>query len=204
MRPHWAMHELDLDYQTRMVAPRSGELQSAEFRALNSREKVPVLRDGDLVLCESAAIVNYLADRYGADSGLIPRVGSIERALYDQWCFFIMMELDAHTLYVIRKHGDLAALYGEAPAAIAAAKEGFSKQVLGVQREIQSRGPWLLGETFTGADILLETCLWWAGHVGIEIGPTLDEYLAHAQSRPAYRAASSLNYSIHPDGSPRS
>ena len=73
-----------LDYQTRMVAPRSGELQTPEFRALNSREKIPVLRDGDLVLCESAAIVNYLDDRYGPDTRLIPRVGSIERSLYDQ------------------------------------------------------------------------------------------------------------------------
>ena len=80
----------------------------------------------------------------------------------------------------------------------------FSKQVLGVESEIESRGPWLLGDTFTGADILLETCLRWAGHVGIEIGPTLDDYLCRAQSRPAYQAASSLNYSINPDGSPRS
>jgi glutathione S-transferase len=203
MRPHWAMHELGLDYRTRMVAPRSGELQTPEFRTLNPREKVPLLQDGDLVLCESAAIVNYLADRYGPDSGLIPTVGSSERALYDQWCFLIMMELDAHTLYVIRKHGDLAAVYGEAPAAIAAAKEGFSKQVLGVESEIEARGPWLLGSTFTGADILLETCLAWAGRVGIKIGPTLDDYLARAQRRPAYQAASSLNYSINPDGSPR-
>ncbi len=50
MRPHWALHELGLDYQTRLVAPSSGELQTSEFRALNSSEKLPVLRDGYLVL----------------------------------------------------------------------------------------------------------------------------------------------------------
>ena len=75
--------------------------------------------------------------------------------------------------------------------------------MLGVKREIEARGPWLLDETFTGADILLATCLTWARSVGIELGPTLDDYLSQAQSRPAYQAASALNYSITPDGSRR-
>ena len=47
MRPHWALHELGLEYETRMLAPRSGELQTPELRALNPREKVPFLQDGD-------------------------------------------------------------------------------------------------------------------------------------------------------------
>ena len=82
-----------------------------------------MLVDGDLVLTESAAIVTYLGDKYG---GLTPSVGSVERARYDEWTSFILMELDAHTLYVMRKHGDLAALYGEAPAAMQAARKTAS------------------------------------------------------------------------------
>ena len=203
MRPHWALQELGLDYEKRMIAPRSGDLQTEELRALNPREKVPFLQDGELVLGESAAIVNYLADRYGHNAGLAPPSGGVERGLYDQWCFFVMMELDAHTLYVIRKHGDLAAMYGEAPAAIEAAKAGFTKQVGAVERELQSRGPWLLGDTFTGADILLETCLIWAGRVGIRLCDTLNDFVDRAHQRPGYQRAAEINYSIQPDGSPR-
>ena len=200
MRPHWALHELGLAYESKMVAPRSGELQTPAYRAINAREKVPTLQDGNVLIAESAAIVNYLADRYGAGSGLTPPTGTIERGLYDQWCFFIMMELDAHTLYVIRKHGDLSALYGEAPAAVEAARQGFVKQVAGVDDELRRRGPHLLGQPFTGADISLTTCLDWAGFVDIPLSDRLNEYLERMRARPAYQSASALNYSISPDG----
>ena len=203
MRPHWALHELGIDYEKRLVAPRSGELQTPEFRAINPREKVPVLQDGELTLAESAAIVNYLGDVYGGAGGLTPASGSTERGIYDQWCFFIMTELDAHTLYVIRKHGDLAAIYGEAPAAIQAAKEGFAKQVAAVDLELDRDGPYLLGETFTGADILLTTCLEWASLVGVAPSDLQRAYLDRVHQRPAYRTARELNYSINPDGSAR-
>ena len=63
MRPHWALCELDLEYEKRLVAPRSGELQSAELQSLNPREKVPFLQDGDLICIDSgAAFDGYTAD----------------------------------------------------------------------------------------------------------------------------------------------
>ena len=63
------------------------------------------------MLTESAAIVTYLNDKHG---GLTPKVGTVARARYNEWLSFILMELYAHTLYVMRKHDDLANLYGEA------------------------------------------------------------------------------------------
>ena len=61
--------------------------------------------------------------------GLVPAAGTQKRARYDEWCFYSIAELDAHTLYVIRKHRDLVHLYGEAPNAIKTAQEGFANQV---------------------------------------------------------------------------
>jgi len=66
-----------------------------------------MLQEGDFILSESAAIVNYLATAYGSAKELCPPTEDRLRARYDQWCFFAMMELDANTLYVIRKHEDL-------------------------------------------------------------------------------------------------
>src|SRR5262245_58923334 len=111
MRAHWALHELGLDYEAKLVASRSGETQSEDFGRLNPKRKIPVLADGDFTLTESAAIVTYLGDVHGRGSGLVPPPGTRERARYDEACFFVMMELDAHTLYVVRRHRDLAALY---------------------------------------------------------------------------------------------
>ena len=119
MRAHWALHELGLSYERRPFGPRNGETQTAEFTKLNPSQKIPVLQDGDFTLAESAAIVTYLADTYGTSQDLVPQMpGTRERALYYQWCFSIMTELDAHTLYIIRKHTDLKEIYGEAPNAL--------------------------------------------------------------------------------------
>ena len=69
LRAHWMLHELDVPYEAKLVAPRSGETHTEEFLALNVKGKIPVLVDDGLVLTESAAIVTYLGDRYGPDTG---------------------------------------------------------------------------------------------------------------------------------------
>src|SRR6188768_3638145 len=115
LRAHWMLAELDLPYECRPITSRSGETLTPDYTRLNPSQKIPTLQDGDFVLTESAAIVNYLGATYGATRNLCPPASSRERARYDQWCFFVMMELDANTLYVISKHEDLHAIYGEAP-----------------------------------------------------------------------------------------
>lgn len=195
LRPHWVLHELGLDYEKRLIGSRTGETRTAEFRALNPCGKIPVLQDGTLVLAESAAIVNYLVETYAPDSGLVPRPGTPHRALYDQWCFFVMTELDAHTLYVLRRHEDLAALYGAAPNAVQAAREGFARQVAAVTHTLRSDGPYLLGDGFTCADVLLTTCLTWAQYCKIPLASELAEYVQRLTARSAYRAATQVNRS---------
>ena len=162
-----------------------------------------MLADGDFTLTESAAIVTYLGDTYGRASGLVPAAGTRERARYDEACFFVMMELDAHTLYVVRRHRDLAALYGEAPTAVAEAFAGFDRQVATVERTLGDGRPFLLGDTFTGADILLGTCLQWAAFYGRALAKGLSAYSSRVLARPACARAAAINYSILPDGSPR-
>ena len=63
IRAHWAMHELGLAYESRPIGPRTGETKTAEYTALNPRQKVPLLQDGDFKIGESAAIVAYLLRR---------------------------------------------------------------------------------------------------------------------------------------------
>ena len=144
-------------------------------------------------MAESAAIVTYLADTYGIPKDLAPPPpGTRERALYYQWCFFIMTELDAHTLYIIRKHTDLKEIYGEAPNALRTAREGFLKQV-GVAAQTLSAHPFILGESFTGADILLTTCLTSAVRREIPLTEILRDYMKRTTSRDAYQLAFQAN-----------
>ncbi len=197
LRAHWALHEAGLEYEAKLIGSRTGETQTEAFRILNPKEKIPVLIDGDLVLTESAAIVTYIADTYATT--LVPAPRTRERALYNQWLSFVQMELDAHTLYIIRKHRDLSHLYGEAPAAIDAAIEGFLKQVNVASQHLEDR-QYLVGDGFTGADLLLTVCLAWADAYEIGLTPTLAAYSTTMRSRPAYKRAAELNFSISAAG----
>jgi glutathione S-transferase len=200
-RVYWALHELGLEFDIEPLGSRTGETQTAAFTALNPRQKIPVLQHGDLVLAESAAIVTYLGSRFGQRAGhpdFVPRELQ-RRALYDQWCFFTAMELDAHTLYLLRKHRDLSELYGDAPAAVAEAEAGFAKQVEVAAGEIENRGPFLMGKTLSGADILLGTCLDWAVAYGLPLPDALISYRQRLNDRPAYRAAWATNFETRPE-----
>jgi glutathione S-transferase len=194
LRVHWMLHELGLPYETRAIGPRTGETQAEAFTKLNPRQKIPVLEDGELVLAESAAIATYLAETYGAGTGLAPPAGTRERAHYYEWCFFVMTELDAHTLYVMRRHGDLASLYGEAPNAVRAAEEYFAKQVAVAGRALEAGGPFLLGERFSAADILLASCLLWAVHYSLPLSDALHAHRERTISREACRRALAVNF----------
>jgi glutathione S-transferase len=189
LRAHWALAELGLDYESKPIGPRTGETQKPAFRALSVKEKVPVLVDGDLVLTESAAIIAYLGDRYGGD--LLPS-GVEARARYQEWQSFILMELDAHTLYVMRKHGDLKHLYGDAPAAMDAARAGFTKQLRWALPRLESAAH-LVGDAFSGVDILMTTCLDWAVAYGLTLPEAALAYSARQHERSAFRQAREAN-----------
>ena len=189
LRVHWALAELGVAYETRAIGSRTGETQSAAFRRLSVKEKIPVLVRGETTLTESAAIVAWLGETYG---GLLPPAGSLERARYYEWMSFILMELDAHTLYVMRRHGDLKHLYGEAPAAMDAAKAGFEKQIRWALPRLEA-APFLVGDEFGGADILMTTCLDWAVAYGFELDEPFNVYRERHHERLAYVRAVAAN-----------
>ena len=195
LRAHWTAHEVGVEYRPVLIGSRTGETKTPAFRRLNPKEKIPVLKDGTFVLTESYAIVNYLIEHYGSHTTLLPEPHSLERARYDEWCAYVLMELDAHTLYVMRKHRDLADLYGEAPAAIREAIAGFEKQVRVAEARVGTSDH-LLDTGFSGADILLTTCLDWAVFYGFTLAPALNDYRERQRARPAFRTAARLNFSI--------
>ena len=104
LRPHWALHELGLAYECRPIGPRTGETQTPEFTALTARQKIPLLQDNGFVITESAAIIAYLSDAYGQKHNRLVPDDPRERAGCLEWCFFVISELDATSLYVMRRH----------------------------------------------------------------------------------------------------
>jgi len=193
LRAHWALLELDLPYKNIPLRTRTPDMESAEFLAISPQQKIPILQDGDLTLAETSAIVTYLAERYSnAQCQLIP-TDVKQRALYFQWMSFASTELDATALYVLRRHADLHAIYGEAPGANQTAKEYFDRMIQSAVLRVPTDG-YLLGEHFTGADILLTTCLNWAKtRYSLPIPDRFERYLELTTKRPAFGAAVKAN-----------
>jgi glutathione S-transferase len=193
IRAHWALHELGLDYALRPILPRSGETQTAEYTAINPRQKVPALQDGDLVMTESAAIITYLSDRYGTPENTLVPANPIERAQCLEWCFFLVSEIDATALYVMRRHFGLPQIYGEAPVAVEAASAYFTRQMGQVERTLADGRTFLMGERFTAPDILLSTCITWAVGYKIPIADSVRAFNERITARPAFKAAQVRN-----------
>ncbi len=192
-RVHWALLELGLDYEWIPVQSRSGETETPEFGRLNPRRKIPTFRDGDLVLTESPAIVTYLAETYSTpDRQLIP-LEQPARAKYFEWVSFISMELDATSLYVLRRHEGLSHIYGDAPAANQAAREYFDKMIRASAGDLADGRRFLVGDQFTGADICMTTCLDWAERYGCPLPDAWLEYRERVRERPSYAASIKAN-----------
>ena len=191
-RPIWVCEELDLEYQHHAIGPRTGETQAPAFTALNRKQKIPFYRDKRVSLSESVAICRYLAHNFSNGQLAVP--GSPEAfAKEDEWCAYIYGEIDETGLYVMRRHRDLGAIYGEAPEVSAAAANYVSRQFKVI-------ADWLVDEStlmpsgFGLADILLMSCLDWSIAYGVALPPGLRGYYECHKKRPAYQRAMSINY----------
>lgn len=193
MRVHWMLCELGLDYDIREIIPRTDTMDDPAFLAISRRAKVPILEHGKLVMGESGAIVTYLADRYADRVRLAPVPATLDRARFDEMCFFILMELDA-PLYVIRRHKGLPEIYGASQVAVDAAGNYFSRQTGVIEDWLGAAGPFLMGAEFSCADLLLGTCSTWAQFVGIGLSDPLAQHLALVNDRDGYRAARERNF----------
>ena len=195
VRAHWAMAELGLAYETRAIGARTGETESAEYTALNPRQKIPLLQDGDFCIGESAAIVAYLSRMYSTPERALSPETPREYGAWLEWCFFVVAELDSTSLYVMRRHraDALGPIYGVAPEVVAKAGEYFREQLRHVEVALADGRQFLMGDKFTSADILLTTCLDWAIAYGVGICDNAHPYLKRIQARPAYQLAKAAN-----------
>jgi glutathione S-transferase len=182
----WMLEEVGVPYELRFVDLMAGQQQSEAHRALNPMAKVPVLVDGDAVVSETAAIGMYLADRYPA-AGLAPAVDDPARGTYLKWCVYPASVVEP---------GCMAHSAGWAyrPAQVG---WGSYERMLETLEGAVEPGPWLLGDRFTMADVLLGATLrWMLQFKMIEARPALTAYAERLAERPALKAANAKNAAV--------
>lgn len=192
LRVHWALQELGCRYVTQSVLPRSDVASSPAYLTVNPSGKVPALVDGDYVLTESGAIVNYLLRRFGQEAGLGPPADPRRLGRYEEWASLALMELDAASLYVMRRHVDLSAVYGVAPVAVEAARQ-YAQRAIEVVTQRLGADDYAMGASFSGADIFIATSLEALQTRGVVLHAAVAEYRMRVTARRAYALAQRAN-----------
>jgi glutathione S-transferase len=192
LRPIWVAEELGIAYELMPIGPRTGETQTADYTRLNPKQKIPAMVDGDFRLSESLAICRYLIENY--PGGAIYRPDNARnRAREDEWCCYIYGEIDETSLYVMRRHRDLAHIYGEAPAAVSSGQT-YAQKHLGVVAAQMSGREFVMAGGFGIADVMLMTCVEWARAYGLELPEVLEQYRQRIGARPAFQRAAAVNF----------
>ncbi len=190
MRVIWLCEELNIDYKVIKIDFSARYRATPEWRALNPVGKVPVMTDGDLVMFESGAMVQYILDKY-APGQLALDVDHPEYGLYLQWLWFAEATL-ARPLGEIVNHRREFPKDKEIPAVVAEMQNRAESCLIATADHLRSR-TYLVGEQFTAADIMMGYSIAIAeALIGEKIPKHLQPYWQRLKERPAFIKASSL------------
>ena len=179
----WMLEETGHPYERVLIDITTGAQRSLEFLTVNPMGKVPALADGDATLAEAAAICAYVAERF-PDARLAPPIGDPRRAKYLYWLFFAPSCIEPAMMQV--------ATGVEMNAA--AAGWGDAQRVFDVLDSALEDGPWILGDTFSAADIVIGSGLNFAVRMFkmVPSRPSFDRFLDRCTERPAFERAMAL------------
>src|SRR3954468_16992847 len=181
----WMLEEVGEPYRTELLDYDSG-MKRSEYLAINPMGKVPALRQGDVVVTETAAICAYLADAFPS-AGLAPPPGDRLRGPYYRWLFFAAGPVEAaasnHALgFVLPDGRERMVGYGS------------YKDVMNTLEAAISQGDYLVGDRFTAADVYVGSPIGFGLQFGtIEKRPAFERYVARLGARAAFQRAQKID-----------
>jgi glutathione S-transferase len=180
LRALWMLEELGQPFERVLIDIRDAAAKAdPAFRAASPMGKVPALEDGPARLWDSGAICLYLADRY-PQAGLAPATADPARGLYLQWLLYTNSVIEPA----------MAEKFSASAVSAGAHGWGSFDLMLEVLRNGLATGPWILGERFSAADVLLGTSCRFLLQFGlVKDDRVLGGYLDRCQQRPAFQRA---------------
>jgi glutathione S-transferase len=178
----WLLEELGQPYTLESFSLASDHHKSAAYLAKNPMGKVPMVEVGGLPVAELGAIALYLAERF-PQAGLAPAVDDPRRPAFLRWIFFAT---------AIFEPALAQKFFGWTPSPRTVAWGSYDEMIRVATAGVQP-GPWLLGEQFTVADVLVGAGL----AFGIRFGGIpgegpLGDYVQRATARAAHGRAQAI------------
>jgi glutathione S-transferase len=168
-------------YDIKLLSLQQGDNMKPDYLAINPMGKVPALKHGGTVITEAAAICTYLADEF-PDAKLNIPVGTPRRGVYLKWLFFGPSCIEPAVI-------DRAAPRKE-PARRGMLGYGDFDTVMNVVAQAVAKGPWLMGEQFTAADVIVGANIRWGTMFKmIPERKEFSDYAARIAVRPAAQRA---------------
>ena len=173
----WMLEEIGAPYDVELVKLKEGDNLKPEYLAINPMGKVPALKHGDTVITELAAICTYLADEFPAKKLNVP-IGTPKRGVYLKWLFFGPGCLEPAVIdrAAPRKEEARRAMLGY----------GDFDTTMNVIAKAVEKGPWLMGDQFTAADVVIGSNIRWG--MIFKMIPERKEFIDYAAriaARPA-------------------
>ena len=173
----WMLEETGETYDLHLLKLSEGEQHKPDYLAVNPMGKVPALKHGDAVITEAAAICTYLADEFPGARLNIP-VGDPRRGVYLKWLFFGPSCIEPAIMD--------RAFPRKEEARRAALGYGDFDTVTDVVAKAVVKGPYIMGEQFTAADVVIGSGLRWGMMFKLlPERPEFTAYVARLAQRPA-------------------
>jgi len=181
----WMLEEVGQPYET-VVLDYAASMKAPEYLAINPMGKVPAIKHGDTVVTECAAICAYLADAF-PQAGLAPASGSKQRGPYYRWLFFAAGPVEAAV--------SAKSMGWETPAdKHAMLGFGHFDAVIDTLEKAVSANDYLVGDTFSAADLYLGAHIGWGMQFGsMPKRPAFEAYFARLAARPAAVRANEID-----------
>ena len=180
----WMLEEAGVDYQRVLVDIRDPDAErDPAFLRASPMGKVPALQDGDVLMADSAAIALYVADRYPA-AALAPALDDPQRGEYLYWMLYTPGVVEPALMEKFS---------GVEPNRVSAGWGDFDTMIATLEAALR-RGPWLLGDAFSAADVMNGSSVQFM-HVfnALPDSPVLKEYMQRCLARPAFQTALALD-----------
>jgi glutathione S-transferase len=178
----WLLEALGIEYE--MVTHQRGPNLRAlpDLSEVHPLGKAPTIVDGDLTLVESATILRYIAERYG-NSQFMPPAGTAARAKHDQWLDYAESSLMSPLMIKL-----MGLMGGGLPPALDDFVSKELNKALSYINDGVSKGPFLMGDELTLADLQLSYCLAMAEIGGmLQDRPAIQAYWKRLQQEPGYQ-----------------